>query len=270
MNEPITVSTVTSDAELEGTDLVHTVTMSGPSATDETYSFVLADNTTDSATDYSTAMFSDGVTYDSVTGLITVPAGVTSFTVTSPTTDDALSEGNEFYDLTIDGVSATGTIIDSDSIVVITVTDAIVTEGVDLVHIVTLSVASVVAETFTFALTDNTTDSATDYSTAVFSDGVTYDSVTGLITVPAGVTSFTVTVPTTDDLIDEDDEFYDLVIDSVPATGTILDNDVCTSNPVTDCDGDGVTNGDELFPPDGEDPTDPTDPCDYTVSDITQ
>ena len=38
---------------------------------------------------------------------------------------------------------------------------------------------------------------------------------------------------------------------------------------LADCDGDGVTNGDELFPPDGEDPTDPNDPCDYTVSDIT-
>ncbi len=70
---------------------------------DETYTFTLLDNTTDSATDYSSAIFSDGVTYDSVSGLITVPAGVTSFTVTTvPTTDDAVgSEDDEFYDLTI-------------------------------------------------------------------------------------------------------------------------------------------------------------------------
>ncbi|KAB8152800.1 T9SS type B sorting domain-containing protein [Kordia sp. TARA_039_SRF] len=36
-----------------------------------------------------------------------------------------------------------------------------------------------------------------------------------------------------------------------------------------DCDGDGVSNGDELFPPDGEDPTNPLDPCDLNVGDIT-
>ncbi|WP_298556772.1 Calx-beta domain-containing protein, partial [uncultured Algibacter sp.] len=37
------------------------------------------------------------------------------------------------------------------------------------------------------------------------------------------------------------------------------------SNPTwrdADCDGDGVTNGDELTPPDGETPTNPNDPCD--------
>ncbi|MGB5419096.1 gliding motility-associated C-terminal domain-containing protein, partial [Algibacter sp.] len=268
LNFAVEVSFVTSDSQLEGTDLVHTVTMSGSSATPETYTYTLTDNTTDSATDYSAATFSDGVVNNG-DGTITVPAGVTSFTVTSATTDDALSEGNEFYDLVIDGVTATGTIIDGDSVVVITVTDATVTEGTDLVHTVTLSVASATDETFTYILSDNTTDSATDYSAATFSDGVTYDSLTGLITVPAGVISFTVTVPTTDDTLLETSEYYNLVIDSIPATGTILDNDDCTSNPNTDCDGDGVTNGDELFPPDGETPTNPNDPCDYLASDVT-
>ncbi|NOR27270.1 MAG: T9SS type B sorting domain-containing protein [Lutibacter sp.] len=38
----------------------------------------------------------------------------------------------------------------------------------------------------------------------------------------------------------------------------------------SDCDGDGVKDVDELFPPDGEDPTDPTDSCDYIVSDVTE
>uniref|UniRef100_UPI00262367F2 gliding motility-associated C-terminal domain-containing protein n=1 Tax=uncultured Algibacter sp. TaxID=298659 RepID=UPI00262367F2 len=36
-----------------------------------------------------------------------------------------------------------------------------------------------------------------------------------------------------------------------------------------DCDGDGVTNGDELTPPDGETPTNPNDPCDFVSADVT-
>ena len=36
-----------------------------------------------------------------------------------------------------------------------------------------------------------------------------------------------------------------------------------------DCDGDGVTNGDELNPPDGEPATDPDDPCDFVTADMT-
>ena len=36
-----------------------------------------------------------------------------------------------------------------------------------------------------------------------------------------------------------------------------------------DCDGDGVINGDELTPPDGEAATDPNDPCSINSSDIT-
>ncbi len=228
-----TVSTVSSDTQLEGTDLVHTVTMTGGSVTDETYTFTLVDNTTDSATDYSSAIFSDGVTYDSVSGLITVPAGVTTFTVTTATTDDLLDEDDEFYDLTIGGVSATGTIQDNDTVTVSTVTSDSQLEGTDLVHTVTMSGASATDETYTFTLVDNTTDSATDYSSAIFSDGVTYDSVSGLITVPAGVTTFTVTTGTTDDLLDEDDEFYDLTIGGVSATGTIQDNDTVTVSTVT-------------------------------------
>ncbi len=114
-NDTVTVSAVTDASETEGTDLVHTVTMSGASATDETYTFTLTDVTTDSATDYSAPTFSDGVTYDAVTGLITVPAGVTSFTVTTPTTDDALDENAETYDLTVGGVAATGEIVDNDT-----------------------------------------------------------------------------------------------------------------------------------------------------------
>ena len=109
-----TVATLTSDIQEEGTDLVHTVTMSGASTTAETYAFALTDSTAESATDYSTTTFSDSVTYDALTGEITVPAGVTEFSITTPTTDDTLDENSESYDLSVGGVKATGTIEDND------------------------------------------------------------------------------------------------------------------------------------------------------------
>ncbi|MDP2152444.1 MAG: type I secretion C-terminal target domain-containing protein, partial [Methylotenera sp.] len=45
---------------------------------------------------------------------ITVPAGVTSFTVTYPTTDDTIVESTETLTLTIEGVVGTGSILDND------------------------------------------------------------------------------------------------------------------------------------------------------------
>ena len=47
---------------------------------------------------------------------------------------------------------------------------------------------------------------------------------------------------------------------TVPQTGDFL---------VADCDGDGVTNGDELTPPGGGPATDPFDPCDLNMGDET-
>ena len=223
----ITVTSVTSDTKTEGTDLVHTVTLSGEADSAKTYTFSLANNTTEDE-DYTAPIFSDGVTYDSTTGLITVPAGVTSFTITTPTVDDALKEETEFYDLSVGGVDATGTILDNEGDITVTsVTSDTKTEGTDLVHTVTLSGEADSAKTYTFSLANNTTEDE-DYTAPIFSDGVTYDSTTGLITVPAGVTSFTITTPTVDDALKEETEFYDLSVGGVDATGTILDNEIAS------------------------------------------
>ncbi|WP_151895358.1 cadherin-like domain-containing protein, partial [Patiriisocius marinistellae] len=254
VEEDILILGVTSDSQLEGADLQHTVTLSSVTTMIEMYPFSITDNTTEGGDDYIVIpMFTNGVTFDPITGMITVPVGVTSFTVITETLTDMLAEGNEYYDLMVGGESATGTIIDADSTVVISVTDAIVTEGEDLIHTVTLSVASATPIMFSFEINDDTTMGASDYSSMyMFSDGVTYDPVTGTITVPAGVTEFTVTVASVDDFVIEETETYDIIIDSVFAIGTILDNDDCTSDPNGDCDGDGTPNGDD---------TNPLDPC---------
>ncbi|WP_133148444.1 Calx-beta domain-containing protein, partial [Vibrio splendidus] len=63
--------------------------------------------------DLSTVTFSAGVSYDAVTKLLTVEAGVTDFTITVPTVDDSIVEAAEDYIVTVDGVAATGTILDN-------------------------------------------------------------------------------------------------------------------------------------------------------------
>ncbi len=76
--------------------IVHTVTLSNASSVATTYSLSLADvNATGGGIDYTStltnAAFSNGVTI--AAGIITVPAGVTSFTVSVPTTADTIAEG---------------------------------------------------------------------------------------------------------------------------------------------------------------------------------
>ncbi|MDN3454646.1 Calx-beta domain-containing protein, partial [Psychrobacter sp. APC 3350] len=91
----------------EGDDLVHQVTVNGVTEADVTYDFDLTDGSA-TAGDYSSdpadLIFSDGVTYDPVAGTITVPAGVTGFTVSYPTSNDTILENNETTTLAIGGV----------------------------------------------------------------------------------------------------------------------------------------------------------------------
>ncbi|MFN4764763.1 hypothetical protein ACKGJN_16665, partial [Gillisia sp. Q332] len=171
------VQSVTDATEIEGTDLTHTVTMTTASATDETYAFSVTDVTATTDVDYTgTPLFSNDVTYDPITMTITVPAGVTEFTVTFPGLTDLLDENDETYTLSVGGIEATGTIQDDDTAAVASVTPATATEGSDLVHTVTMTTASATDETYAFSVTDVTATTDVDYTgTPLFSNDVTYD-----------------------------------------------------------------------------------------------
>ncbi|MGL6030292.1 MAG: tandem-95 repeat protein, partial [Legionella sp.] len=108
----IAISSISSPSIIEGGELLYDVSLSNPSTTPMSFNFSLG-NGTASSLDYETPTFSNGVTLSN--GVLTVPAGVTSFTVTVPTVDDALNEANETVPLTIGGKTATGTIIDNDA-----------------------------------------------------------------------------------------------------------------------------------------------------------
>jgi hypothetical protein len=82
----------------------------------------------------------------------------------------------------------------------VTLSTANVTEGQNLVYNVTLSSATTVGNPQTFVFTyGGTSTNGSDYnSTFTFSNGV-IDNGDGTITVPGGVSSFTITASTTDD-----------------------------------------------------------------------
>ncbi|MEH8160102.1 choice-of-anchor K domain-containing protein [Aeromonas veronii] len=110
------VVTIASDSELEGTSLQHVVTLSGATNMVTQYSFSIASTGANAATnaDWGRPTFSHGVTLSADGKSVSVPAGVTSFTVTVPTVNDRLVETNETLQVTVGDTSGTGTIVDND------------------------------------------------------------------------------------------------------------------------------------------------------------
>nr|WP_312230039.1 Calx-beta domain-containing protein [Pseudomonas sp.] len=247
----------------EGDNAVFTVNLTNASSTPTTFSLALNAGTATAGSDYNGTLtnqsFSNGVTYNAATGQVTVPAGVTSFTVTVPTINDTVSEPSENFSLTVGGKTGTATIIDNDAApTVSTVSSAIdsaggqVDEGDNAVFTVNLSNASSTPTTLSLALNAGTATAGSDYNAALtnqsFSNGVTYNAATGQITVPAGVTSFTVSVPTLNDTVHEQTETFSLTVGGQTGTATIIDNDaaptVSTVSAAVDSTGGQVDEGD--------------------------
>lgn len=108
-----TVTNVTSASGNEGTSLVHTVTLSAATTTSTNYTYSLSGGTATAGVDYTVPpTFSNGVT---LSGSLTVPTAVSSFTVTVAAISDGSSESSETYNLTIGGITGVGTISDSSS-----------------------------------------------------------------------------------------------------------------------------------------------------------
>ena len=218
------------DSVIEGDTLSYTVTLSGPTTAPVTYPFALGGGSADAA-DVGTPTFTNGVTLNP-DGTITVPAGVSSFEVLVPTTQDSAVEGNEELPLSIGGVDAVGTIVDDDSAPPFVTgiepgqpgaADDSVTEGNTLTYTVALSGPTTAPVTYPFALGGGTAG-AGDIGTPTFTNGVTLNP-DGTITVPAGVETFDVLVPTTQDGTVESDESVPLSIGGVDAVGSIVDDD---------------------------------------------
>ncbi|WP_234784130.1 VCBS domain-containing protein [Aeromonas veronii] len=114
-------------------------------------------------------------------------------------------------------------------------------EGTSLQHVVTLSGATNVVTQYSFSIAGTGTNAATsaDWGRPTFSHGVTLSADGKSVIVPAGVTSFTVTVPTVNDRLVETNETLQVTVGDKSGTGTIIDNDfrVHLENGLVDEDG---------------------------------
>ena len=250
----VSVNDVTS---IEGTDnfAVYTIELSNLSVEDVNVSLALTGGTAAGAgVDFGAPAAGNLQVFDGTNwvdaSVATIPAGSFSVQVRTPIVDDLIDEPTESYTLTVDvtagtttniQVIGTGTIIDNDPAPDVTIDDATAIEGNQIVFNVTLSNPSSQPIVLDFAAADNTTSSAADYaSTFEYSTdgGTTWIAATNgtEVTIPANSTSILVRTLTTEDVILESTETFDLSIASVvsgivgnttdTAVGTIIDDDV--------------------------------------------
>ena len=191
------------------------------------------------AVDYAT---SDGTAiggsdYTATSGRLTIPANRAFADIQVPIADDAIAEQDETFTLTLSNAGnatiadseATATIVDNEGTPVLSVTDASAEEGDAVEFTVSLSPAAGQAVTVQY----DTSIGATDTASA---DDFTAASAQTL-SIPAGDTSATISIPTAEDTTEEGDETFTLTlsnassnaeIDSqaMTATGTIENDDV--------------------------------------------
>ncbi|OHY91954.1 hypothetical protein BI375_21255, partial [Vibrio rotiferianus] len=104
-------------------------------------------------------------------------------------------------------------------------------EGMNLVFDISLDSTTATQYKYPvkFGLGSTTTDNQDiDFASAIFSDGVTYDAVASSLIVPEGVDSFTITIPTVDDLQTESTEHYEIQVGDHSVGIDITDNETLT------------------------------------------
>ena len=187
-----------------------TATLSAASGLTATVTYATTGNTATSGSDYTAA-----------SGTLTFAPGVTSQTFTVSITDDTVDEASETVTLTLSAPAnatlgatstATLTITDNDDAptVQFSAADYVVDEGAgSAVITVTLSSASGLTATVTYATANGTALSGSDYSAA-----------SGTLTFSPGATTRTFSVPITNDLIHEGDQTVALSL-SAPTNATL-------------------------------------------------
>ena len=205
------------------TNAMFTVTLTPVSGQPVTVSYATANGTATAGSDYT-----------AVSGTLTFAAGVTTQTISVPVSGDTLPEANETFTVTlstpvnatIQVAQAIGTILDDDTLPVLSIGNVSVTEGnsgsTNAVFTVTLSPASTSTVSVSYTTANGTATAGTDYT-----------AKSGTLTFTAGVTTQTISVPVLGDTLLEGNETFTVTlsapvnatIQSAQAIGTILDDD---------------------------------------------
>ena len=235
-NDPAPDVTIDDATAIEGDQIVFNVTLSNPSSQPIVLDFAAADNTTNGAADFATTFeFSTdgGTTWIAATNgsEVTIPANSTSVLVRTLTTEDAILESTETFDLSIASVvsglvgdttdTAIGTILDDDvALVSITANDPVAGEPTDNGEF-TVSISSPSDSPTVIAY--SVTGSATS--------GADFAALSGTITIPAGATSGTIDLTVIDDSLVEGIEDVTITLTSI----TLGDSQI-TIDPANDSD----------------------------------
>jgi Tol biopolymer transport system component len=220
VTSPPTVSVADASA-IEGSELDFAVTLSAAAAGPVTVTASTAGGSAQSGTDFT-----------ATSEPVTIPAGSTAASFKVQTTQDALDEPDETMTVTLSGPSgatiadgtATGTIVDDDPLPSVTIGDASASEGDPVGFPITLSAASSRSVTVRLTTSNDTAAAPGDYTAQ--------NDV--LVTVPAGQTQVTASVPTTEDATNEPTETFTSTLSAAAnavlgaetvAFGTIFDDD---------------------------------------------
>lgn len=197
-----TVTSVTSTGATEAGSIAFTVSLSGATSGSTNYAFSVGGTAT-AGTDY-TSPLTSGMCNNSVTvsgSDFVVPNAMSSWTVTIPTTQDALDEDSETIVLTVGGTASTGgTITDDDALPSISITPSLtVDQGDPAVLTWSLSAVSGRVTNARLQLANGTKIGGVDYDNDrthwIFSGGVTIDA-SNVLSIPALLGSGTITMPT--------------------------------------------------------------------------
>ena len=207
-----------------------TVTLSAASPSSVTVHYATADNTATAGSDYV-----------ATSGTLTIPAGSTTGTINVTIKGDTTVEPDETFfvnltsptNATIGDGQGLGKIRNDDT--TISIGNVSVTEGnsgtTNANFTVTLSAAASVPVTVHYATADGTATAGSDYL-----------ATSGTLTIPAGSTTGTISVPVAGDKLNEANETFTVtlssstnaVIATATGTGTILDDDSVPSLSIND------------------------------------
>ncbi len=224
----LSISNVTvTEGDSGTTDAIFTLTLSAPGHQAATVSYATTSSSAVAGTDFNTT-----------TGSVTFDVGETTKTVTVPVLGDATDEPDEIFHLNLTSITGAvmtnnfgvGTITDDDAPPTLSINDVTVTEGQPTATFtVTLSAAS--SQTVTVG-----------YMTVSGSAFPDFTATSGTLTFAAGETSKTLNVALNEDVLDEADENFSVILSTTTnanvgdGTGmaTILDNDAAPSLSIKD------------------------------------
>ncbi len=222
MSPIVLLANTTNGAEATPTNGVMTVTQSATSATATVISYTASGTAT------------SGSDYTALSGSVTIPIGATTATITIPVINDVIVEGSETVIITLTGITsgsatlggtiaATNTIADNDAA---TVSIANTTNGAEAGP-----VNGVMTLTQTLASATNSVVSYTVSGTAT--SGVDYTALSGSVTIPAGSTTATISIPVLGDLVAEGNETVIVTLSGITGLAT-LGTPVAATNTITD------------------------------------